>query len=180
MRKIILGCFFFIGIISANSVHEDIWKPASDYYIECSYTDEDKIIERYAYYNSYEDKKFITEFITRTNSSSDFFSYRILETKRFESNDKEHKFYWISAKNWSDTIGAGALKEFKYKRDRNGIDRMVRLNREELTMSNNFELYRKCNIITGDEYQIKIKVLEKERDALIQDLVKKRKSKLKL
>lgn len=179
MKKIILSCFFFIGIISANSVHEDIWKPASDYYIECSYTDEDKIIESYAYYNSYEDKKFITKFITRTNSSSDFFSYGILETKRSESNDKEHKFYWINEKSWSN-FSAGALKEFKYKRDRNGIERMVRLNREELTMSNNFELYRKCNIITGDEYQIKINLLEKERDALIQDLVKKRKGKLKL
>ena len=175
MKKIFLISFFLVSTISAN---EDIWKPTGDYFLDCSRTEGhgdaigtyDVLRKSYAHYDSNKDKKFITELYKKRG---DGFNYYLYTSVRINSNKMNHRFAY-QKRLYQDS--GGEMQEKQYY----GTDDTFDLDRENISMGNDWRRMHKCNIITRDEYQIAINNLEKERGTLIQNLVKKEKGKLKI
>ena len=172
MKKIFLISFFLVNTMSAN---EDVWKPTSDYFIDCSYSYETLEgslyeVDLYAHYDEDKDTKLITDL--SHNTSKGYFASIIYNTNRDESTDSKHIFYRTKR---TMKVEGGEVKVKQYY----GRDYTHTLDRENLKMSNNGAM-RNCSILTGEEYRIAINNLEKKEDSLIQDLINKTKSKLKL
>ena len=158
-----------VSTISANS---DVWKPTSDYFVDCSHTAGKFIVKLYAHYDLDKDKKFVTDF-TIEDGDDDYFSYDNIIAIREYSSDTTHRFYLDKLNYWRSTSGG------EMKNDYFGRDKKVRIYRENLVMNVN-GTKGKCRIMSGEEYRITINNLEKERDVLVQDFIEKRKSQLNL
>ena len=180
MKKIFLISFFLVSTISAN---ENVWKPTSDYFVDCSFTYNSSaygpvLIKRYAHYDLDKERKFVTDFYTKGDGGEGF-SYSEFTAIREYSSDSIHKFYIYDYK----VSNNGEIREFEYSFK----DKKVILDRENIKMSLSVGLGRnemyKCSIMTAKEYQIAINDVKKERDAAYQDFIdssEKRKSQLKL
>ncbi len=179
MKKIVFIMFFFIGTISAN---DDIWKPSSDYYLDCSYRTVGDIympgiVNYYVNYNLRDDKKIITTlYIT---DEYEVFSYQIRTAARLISDGAYHKFLLDNDKEWSIS-SSGVMEETKYTARDDERIRRINLDREKLTLEFWALDIDTCGIITAVQYKTAINNLENERDALIDNLIKERKSKVKL
>jgi len=158
-------------MISAN---DDIWKPSSDYYLECS-------SDVYVKYNLRDDKKLITTFyienVNTDNVNRLYFAYQILDAYRDSSDSSHHRFLISKKMLWANTT-SGAMKETKYLPS---DKKEIIINRERLDLSApGFFLRTPCEFITAVQYKTVINNLENERDALIDKWIKDRKSKFKL
>ena len=175
MRNLFLICFFLVGTISAN---DDVWKPKSDYFVDCSHTWDDWIYSRiaivklYAHYDLDKDMKFITVFTT--SKEDDYFRYESMTAIREYSTDKTHEFLLRDLNYWDPKSG-GEMKEWEY------FGRVeARLYRENLRISMPEVKKHTCSIMTAEEYRTTINDLKKQRDVLVQDFIEKRKGQLKL